>query len=167
MGRSPEYSFIASPRYLLKSPRLQCPPLACSKPLHIDTLPIQTNHQHWRLGGVATGKSISVALRACVRSCVRACQRRCFPRGRAKQLEICGGSCPARPCPARSCPARPPRPRCHLSLSRGSPLGRHRDKDSLMDWDSLMDCQGAQSQKEGQRDQGGGTKLGGFSPQLF
>ena len=36
-----------------------------------------------------------------------------------------------------------------------------------MDWDSLMDCQGAQSQKEGQRDQGGGTKLGGFSPQLF
>ena len=31
---------------------------------------------------------------------------------------------------------------------------RLQHKDSLMDWDSLMDCQGAQSQKEGQEDQG-------------
>ena len=28
------------------------------------------------------------------------------------------------------------------------------DKDSLMDWDSFMDCQGGQSQKEGQVDDG-------------
>ena len=34
-------------------------------------------------------------------------------------------------------------------------------KDSLMDWNSLMDCQGAQSQKEGQEDQEEVKALGG------
>ena len=34
-------------------------------------------------------------------------------------------------------------------------LGRRlQHKDSLVDWDSVMDCQGTQSQKEGQEDKG-------------
>ena len=40
------------------------------------------------------------------------------------------------------------------------------DKDSLIAWDSLMDFQGAQRQKEGQEDQGTLKALGG-SPGLF
>ena len=43
---------------------------------------------------------------------------------------------------------------------------RLKHKDSLIDWDSLMDCQGAQSQKEGKEDQEGVKELGGL-PQLF
>ena len=35
-----------------------------------------------------------------------------------------------------------------------------------MDWDSLMDCQGAQSQKEGQEDKGTLKQLRGVPQQL-
>ena len=38
---------------------------------------------------------------------------------------------------------------------------------SFMDWDSLMDCQGAQSQKEAQEDQGTFKQLGGAPPSSF
>ena len=37
---------------------------------------------------------------------------------------------------------------------------RRRDKDNLMDWDSSKHCQGAQSQKKGQEDQGTLVHLG-------
>ena len=47
----------------------------------------------------------------------------------------------------------------------GGALGRRlQHKDSLMDWDGLMDCQGAQRQKEGQEDQEEATEPGGFPP---
>ena len=36
-----------------------------------------------------------------------------------------------------------------------------------MDWDSLTGCQGAQSRKEGQEDQGEIKELGGHPPSCF
>ena len=41
-------------------------------------------------------------------------------------------------------------------------LSRLQHKDSLMDWDILMDCQGAHGRKEGQEDQGILKQLGGY-----
>ena len=53
---------------------------------------------------------------------------------------------------------RAPQPLKSLQKALGRRLQR---KDSLMVWDCLVDCQGAQSQKEGQEDQGYATELGG------
>ena len=43
--------------------------------------------------------------------------------------------------------------------------GRFQRKDSCIDWDSLLDCQGAQSQKEGQDENV--KALAGIPPRCF
>ena len=53
------------------------------------------------------------------------------------------------------------RMRALTDTARDASSSRLQDKNSLMAWDSLMDFQGAQSQKEGQEDQGKVKELGG------
>ena len=59
---------------------------------------------------------------------------------------------------ARGAPGGPEEPLGSLIRSVGAPDGgawtRLQDKDSVMDWDSVMDFHGARSHKESQEDQG-------------